>query len=87
MAKAKKIEKLWNTKPPDALDKAETGIEGFEDISFGGLPRGRSTLVSGTSGSGKTIFSCQFLAEGIRKYGEHGVFVTFEEQVGDLKKM
>lgn len=68
------------------LAKVETGIKGFEEISFGGLPRGRSTLVSGSSGSGKTIFSCQFLAEGILQFNEPGVFVTFEENIDDLKK-
>ncbi|TCZ67059.1 circadian clock protein KaiC [Flaviaesturariibacter aridisoli] len=66
--------------------KAPTGIPGFDVLSFGGLPRGRATLVSGSSGSGKTIFCCQFLLEGVRQWGEHGVFVSFEEPVDDLRR-
>lgn len=67
------------------LPKVATGIKGFEEISFGGLPKGRSTLISGSSGSGKTIFSYQFLAAGIIQFDEPGVFITFEENVADLK--
>jgi circadian clock protein KaiC len=85
MAKTKGIDKLSKSRPP-MLAKVKTGIPGFEAISFGGLPRGRSTLISGSSGSGKTIFCCQFLAEGIRQFDEAGVFVSFEEAVEDLKK-
>lgn len=62
----------------DSLEKLPTGIPGFDILSEGGLPRGRTTLVSGTAGSGKTIFACQFLAEGMRE-GQSGVYVTFEE--------
>ena len=62
----------------DLLSKIPTGIPGFDVFSEGGLPEGRTTLVSGTAGSGKTIFASQFLAKGI-KQGENGVFVTFEE--------
>ncbi len=67
------------------LDKVQTGITGFEEISYGGLPKGRSTLISGSSGSGKTIFACQFLVEGVRQFKEAGIFVTFEENTRDLK--
>jgi len=66
--------------------KLETGIAGFDFVSRGGLPKGRTTLVSGTAGSAKTVFACQFLAEGIRKAGEHGVFVTFEESPADIRR-
>jgi circadian clock protein KaiC len=62
-----------------SLAKLPTEIPGFDLIAYGGLPEGRSTLLSGTAGSGKTVFACQFLAEGIRKAGQAGVFVTFEE--------
>ena len=62
----------------DYIEKLETGIPGFDFLSEGGLPKGRATLISGTAGSAKTVFACQFLAEGIKK-GEHGIFVTFEE--------
>jgi circadian clock protein KaiC len=59
--------------------KAPTGIVGFDEISGGGLPRGRTTLLMGGPGSGKTIFSLQFLVNGARHYKEPGIFVAFEE--------
>ncbi|MFH1221353.1 MAG: circadian clock protein KaiC [Candidatus Eisenbacteria bacterium] len=68
------------------IDKHETGIPGFDLMARGGLPRCRSTLIAGTSGSGKTILAGQFLVEGIRKFDEHGVFVTFEESTVDIRK-
>lgn len=68
------------------INKISTGIEGFEHISNGGLPEGRATLVSGTAGSAKTVFACQYLAAGITKYGESGVFVTFEESPSDIRR-
>lgn len=61
------------------VSKFSTYIPGFEFISDGGLPGGRATLVTGSSGSGKTAIAAQFLVEGIRKSNEGGVFVTFEE--------
>ncbi|MDJ0594219.1 MAG: circadian clock protein KaiC [Pleurocapsa sp. MO_226.B13] len=69
----------------DLLAKIATGIPGFDVFSEGGLPKGRTTLVVGTAGSGKTIFASQFLAEGIKR-GENGVFVTFEEPPKMLRK-
>lgn len=71
---------------PGSLPKTKTGIPGFDAISYGGLPKGRATLISGSSGSGKTIFACQFLIEGARQFNEPGVFVTFEENTDDLRK-
>lgn len=59
-------------------------IEGFDDISHGGIPMGRSTLVSGTSGTGKTLFAVQFIYNGITYFDEPGVFVTFEESPEDI---
>lgn len=59
--------------------KAPTGITGFDGITHGGLPRGRTTLIVGGPGSGKTLFALQFLANGIRDYKEPGIFVSFEE--------
>src|SRR3712207_8303210 len=56
-----------------------TGIPGFDTIAGGGIVAGRSALLVGTSGSGKTIFGLQFLVEGVRQFGETGVLVTFEE--------
>lgn len=67
------------------IEKLPTGIPGYDQLSHGGLPRGRSTLVGGTAGSGKTIFAVQFLAEGIIHRGESGVFVTFEEPPEDIR--
>jgi circadian clock protein KaiC len=65
------------------LDKIPTGINGFDEITEGGLPKGRCTLVSGTAGSGKTLLALQFLAEGAKR-GQGGVLVTFEETPEDL---
>jgi len=68
------------------VQKIRTMIEGFDDISHGGIPVGRATLVSGTSGTGKTLFSIQFLYYGITYFNEPGVFVTFEESPVDIIK-
>ena len=73
------------TKLPE-IKKIRTMIEGFDDISHGGLPVGRTTLVSGTSGTGKTLFAVQFLYHGIKFFDEAGVFVTFEESPNDIIK-
>src|SRR5829696_6763131 len=70
----------------DAVEKMPTGMGGFDIIAKGGLPRNRTTLVSGTAGSGKTVFAMQFLASGILDHGETGVFVTFEETTTDIRK-
>jgi circadian clock protein KaiC len=66
------------------LTKLPTGIVGFDQIANGGIPMGRSTLLSGTAGSGKTVMALQFLLAGVRDYHENGVFVTFEEAPADL---
>ena len=66
------------------VQKLATGIPSFDVIAKGGLPRNRTTLVSGTAGSGKTVFAMQFLAEGIAA-GESCVFVTFEESAADIR--
>ncbi len=68
------------------VQKIRTTIEGFDDISHGGLPAGRTTLVSGTSGTGKTLFAIQFLYTGITQFNESGIFVTFEESPADIIK-
>lgn len=60
-------------------DKAPTGICGFDEITHGGLPHGRTTLLVGGPGSGKTLFALQFLAHGVRGCHENGIFVGFEE--------
>ena len=61
------------------LPKALTGIQGLDEITRGGLPEGRSTLVTGGTGTGKTLLGLQFLVAGAREYGEPGVLATFEE--------
>ncbi len=68
------------------IAKLPTGIPGFDHIAAGGLPKGRTTLLSGSAGSAKTLMAAQFLAEGIRQFGEPGVFVTFEENAEDLRE-
>ncbi|MEO8361611.1 MAG: ATPase domain-containing protein, partial [Vicinamibacteria bacterium] len=62
-----------------APGKAPTGIRGFDEISGGGLPRGRTTLIVGGPGSGKTIFGLEFLVTGAREDKQPGIFVAFEE--------
>ncbi|MFN0172706.1 MAG: circadian clock protein KaiC [Bryobacteraceae bacterium] len=68
------------------LPKASTGIEGLDEITFGGLPRGRPTLISGGAGSGKTLFGLEFLVRGATEYNEPGVLMSFEESIQDLTK-
>ncbi len=66
------------------LSKAATGIRGLDEITRGGLPRGRPTLVCGDAGSGKTLLGMEFLVRGATMFDEPGLFVTFEEQAADL---
>ena len=66
------------------LPKAPTGISGFDDITLGGLPVGRPSLVCGAAGCGKTLFAATFLVNGATRYGEPGVFMSFEERAEDL---
>jgi circadian clock protein KaiC len=68
------------------LPKALTGIQGLDEITLGGLPRGRPTLISGGAGSGKTLFGLEFLIRGATEYNEPGVFMSFEETIPDLTK-
>ena len=68
------------------IQKALTGIPGFDEITSGGLPAGRPTLVCGGPGCGKTLFAMQFLVAGATRYGEPGVFMSFEESSEDLAK-
>ena len=67
-----------------ALEKCATGISGLDQITNGGLPLGRTTLVCGGSGSGKTLLGMQFLVMGARDHDEPGVFMSFEENAGEL---
>jgi circadian clock protein KaiC len=66
------------------LPKTPTGISGLDDVTGGGLPKGRPTLVCGPAGCGKTLLATEFLVRGITQYNEPGVFVAFEESADDL---
>jgi circadian clock protein KaiC len=66
------------------LQKTPTGIHGLDEITFGGLPKGRSTLVTGGAGSGKSMIAMEFLIRGATEFNEPGVFVSFEETRADL---
>ena len=66
------------------LKKCPTGIRGFDEISSGGLPKGRPTLICGSAGCGKTVLAMEFLLRGAIQYKEPGVFVSFEETPKDL---
>jgi circadian clock protein KaiC len=68
----------------DTLPKSPTGISGLDEITQGGLPRGRPTLVCGAAGCGKTLFAMEFLLRGAQQFGEPGVFMAFEETEQDL---
>src|SRR5499427_3294053 len=68
------------------LPKSPTGIQGLDEITFGGLPRGRTTLVCGSAGCGKTLLSLEFLIRGALQYNEPGVLIAFEETAEELAK-
>ena len=68
------------TKAPERLEKAPTGITGLDEVTFGGLPRGRATLITGSPGCGKTMLGVAFLVNGARMYSEPGVCVAFEDK-------
>src|ERR1700730_3606591 len=72
------------TRAPERLEKAPTGIAGLDEVTFGGLPRGRATLITGSPGCGKTMLGVEFLVNGARMYSEPGVFVAFEETKDEL---
>jgi circadian clock protein KaiC len=69
---------------PQPLKKCATGISGFDEITGGGLPEGRPTLVCGAAGCGKTLFGMEFLVNGANRFGEPGVFMAFEETADEL---
>lgn len=67
------------------MEKLPTGVPGLDHITDGGLPTGRTTLVTGSAGSGKTVLAVHFLVAGIEQYGQPGVLVTFEETAADIR--
>lgn len=78
--------KTTNAKRPPALPKAPTGIQGLDELTRGGLPQGRPTLVCGSAGCGKTLIAMEFLVRGATEFGEPGVFMAFEEHSEELAK-
>lgn len=68
-----------------SLPKAPTGIDGFDEITGGGLPKGRPSIICGTAGAGKTLFSMEFLVRGATEFNEPGIFIAFEETPDELK--
>jgi len=77
--KRKKVDNRHSTLP-----KTPTGISGLDEITGGGLPVGRPTLIAGEAGSGKTLMSLEFIVKGALRYNEPGVFVAFEEKTDEL---
>src|SRR6266404_3241193 len=68
----------------ESLPKCRTGIGGLDEITLGGLPRGRPTLICGGAGCGKTLMGIEFLVRGAVEFGEPGVCISFEETAQDL---
>jgi len=76
---------IKSSPPRTSLPKCPTGIQGLDEITGGGVPRGRPTLVCGGAGCGKTLFSTEFLVRGAVQFDEPGVFMAFEETEAELK--
>ncbi|MGJ8592838.1 MAG: circadian clock protein KaiC [Aquaticitalea sp.] len=68
----------------NTIPKTRTGIDGLDEVTEGGFPKGRPTLICGSAGCGKTLFGMQFLVKGITEDNEPGVFMSFEETTKDL---
>src|ERR1700727_501966 len=66
------------------LPKTATGIDGLDEITLGGFPKGRPTLICGSAGCGKTLLAMEFLVRGATEYNEPGVFMAFEETAPEL---
>src|SRR5258706_1484280 len=69
---------------PHGISKSLTGVKGLDEITRGGLPTGRPTLVCGNAGCGKTLLAMEFLVRGATRFNEPGVFLTFEGTVDEL---
>ena len=79
---AKRVIETGNDMP--TLKKTPIGIRGLDEITGGGLPKGRPTLICGGTGCGKTLLAMEFLVRGAVEFGEKGVFVSFEENIDEL---
>jgi circadian clock protein KaiC len=87
MRNSRAAQKFENTRLPlPKLEKAPTGILGFEEITSGGLPAGRPTIVCGGPGCGKTMFAMEFLVRGATEFSEPGVLITFEETSEEISR-
>jgi len=73
-----------NSQSLTTLAKTPTGISGLDEITMGGLPKGRPSLICGGPGCGKTLFSLEFIVRGAQEFGEPGVFIAFEEKADEL---
>ncbi len=71
-------------RPAIGIPKCPTGVRGLDEVTRGGIPRGRPTLVCGSAGSGKTLLAMEFIVRGARDFGEPGVFMAFEETAEEL---
>lgn len=74
------------SKTQTGIEKCPTGIHGLDEITDGGFPKGRPTLLCGGAGCGKTVLGMEFLVNGARDYDEPGVFMSFEEKTPELEK-
>ena len=83
-AEGRSAKKKAQAKSANALPKSPSGIQGLDEITEGGLPKGRPTLICGGPGCGKTLFATEFLVRGAVEYGESGVFMSFEENAAEL---
>ena len=70
----------------EVLQKSPSGIKGLDEITGGGLPKGRPTLICGGTGCGKTLLAMEFLVRGATQFDEPGVFMSFEEKSDELAK-
>jgi len=73
-----------NKRSLTTLAKTPTGISGLDEVTMGGLPKGRPSLICGGPGCGKTLFSLEFIVRGAQEFGEPGVFIAFEEKADEL---
>jgi len=81
---SKKIAHSKKSADPTELPKTPTGIPGLDEVTLGGLPTGRPTLICGGPGCGKTLFALEFIVRGAEQYNEPGVFIAFEEKPDEL---
>src|SRR5438309_12027317 len=84
MAAKVKSKTLASNNTREAIKKAPTGIQGLDEITEGGFPQGRPTLICGSAGCGKTLMAMEFLVRGASEFNEPGVFFAFEESPEEL---